>query len=74
MKSKSIQRTCVFARLAALLLTVAVAGEDRFTLKAPNGIAFSEAEDMTRGKALRRVARRSSPHNPAGSHEHQRSP
>ncbi|MBZ5625322.1 MAG: hypothetical protein LAQ69_42470 [Acidobacteriia bacterium] len=42
MKSKSIHLTCVFARLAALLLTVAVAGEDKFTLKAPNGIASFE--------------------------------
>ena len=48
MKSKSIQRTCVFAKLAALLLTVVVAGEDRFMPKAPNGLAFSEFEGDAR--------------------------
>lgn len=42
MKSKSIRRMCVFAGLAALLLTVEVAGADRFTVVAANGIAFSE--------------------------------
>jgi len=42
MKSNSIQRTCVVAGLAAMLVTVAVAGEDRFTVVAANGIAFSE--------------------------------
>ena len=52
MKSKSIQRTCVFARLAALLLTVAVAGEERFTLKAPNGIAFSEVRGYDARQSL----------------------
>jgi hypothetical protein len=52
MKGKSIQRTCVFARLAALLLTVAVAGEDRFTLKAPNGIAFSEVRGYDARQSL----------------------
>ena len=40
MKSKGIQRTCVYAGLAALLVTVAVAGKDRFS-GGGNGIAFS---------------------------------
>jgi hypothetical protein len=35
------QGTCVYAGLAALLVTVAVAGKDRFS-GSGNGIAFSE--------------------------------
>ena len=42
MMSKGIPRACVFAGLAVLLVTVAVAAKDRFTVVAANGIAFSE--------------------------------
>jgi hypothetical protein len=42
MNYKNMQRTCVFAGLSALLVTVVFAAKDRFAVVAANGIAFSE--------------------------------
>ncbi|HYP15339.1 MAG TPA: cytochrome P460 family protein [Bryobacteraceae bacterium] len=42
MQRKRIQRTCVLAGLTAMLVTVALAAKDRFTVVAANGITFAE--------------------------------
>jgi hypothetical protein len=42
MKSKSIPAIVIIPISLAALGTMALAAQDRFTLKAPNGFAFSE--------------------------------
>ncbi len=42
MKSKSISAIVTIGVLLAVLGSIALAAQDRFTLKAPNGVAFSE--------------------------------
>jgi len=42
MKSKTIPATVIIVVLLAVLGSMALAAQDRFTLKAPNGVAFSE--------------------------------
>jgi hypothetical protein len=42
MKSKNIPAIVILVVLLAVLGSIALAAQDRFTLKAPNGVAFSE--------------------------------
>ena len=42
MKSKHIPAIVITLVLLAVLGSMALAAQDRFTLKAPNGVAFSE--------------------------------
>ena len=42
MKSKGILATVIIVMFLAVLVGMALAAQDRFTLKAPNGVAFSE--------------------------------
>lgn len=42
MKSKNIPAIAIIVVLLAVLGSIALAAQDRFTLKAPNGVAFSE--------------------------------
>jgi len=42
MKSKNIPAIVIIVVLLGVLVSVALAAQDRFTLKAPNGVAFSE--------------------------------
>jgi hypothetical protein len=42
MKSKNIPAIVIIRVSLSFLLGMAPAGQDRFTLKAPNGVAFSE--------------------------------
>ena len=42
MESKNIPATVIIMVSPSFLLGMAPAGQDRFTLKAPNGVAFSE--------------------------------
>ena len=42
MKSKNIPAIVIIVVSLSVLLSIALAAQDRFTLKAPNGVAFSE--------------------------------
>ena len=42
MKSKKVPAIVIIVVSLSVLLSVAFAAQDRFTLKAPNGVAFSE--------------------------------
>jgi hypothetical protein len=42
MKSKTTSTVAAIAVCLALLISIALAAQDKFTLKAPNGVAFSE--------------------------------
>ncbi len=42
MKSKNVQASVIIVALLAVLGSVVLAGQDRYTVKVPNGLAFSE--------------------------------
>jgi hypothetical protein len=52
MKSKNIPAIVIIVVLLAVLGSMALAAQDRFTLKAPNGVAFSEFRGYEKWQAV----------------------